>query len=72
MTDQKPQIFIFTQKDVANSALYVSSGSTIGAIAGTIIIPGPGTVVGGLVGGLAGLIIERVVDRKPSVTQRSE
>jgi hypothetical protein len=72
MTEQTPKFFTFTQKDVANSALYVSSGATIGATTGTVIMAGVGTVVGGLVGGLAGLIIERVVDRKPSVTQRSE
>jgi hypothetical protein len=61
--------FAYTQKDVANTALSVSSLAALGATAGTTIAPGPGSVVGGLVGGLAGFVIERLVDLKPS-TQR--
>jgi hypothetical protein len=61
---ERPTIFTYTQKDIANTALSVSSLAAIGATAGTAIIPGAGSVVGGLVGGLAGLIIERVIDRK--------
>jgi hypothetical protein len=59
-------LFTYTQKDVANTALSVSSLAALGATAGTAIIPGLGSVVGGLVGGLAGLVVERVIDRKPA------
>ena len=54
----------YTQKDVANTALSVSSLAALGATAGTAFVPGPGSIFGGLVGGLAGLIVERFIDRK--------
>jgi hypothetical protein len=55
-------ILTYTQKDVANTALSVSSLAAIGATAGTFVVPGAGSVVGGLVGGLAGFLVERVID----------
>lgn len=58
--------FTYTQKDIANTALSVSSLAAIGATAGTAFVPGVGSVVGGLVGGLAGIVIERFIDRKSS------
>jgi Glycine zipper len=57
-------IFTYTQRDVANVAVSVSSTAAVGATVGTFVAPGPGSVVGGLVGGLVGLVIERVIDRK--------
>jgi len=59
------RFFVYTQRDVANTAVSVSSLAALGATAGTTIAPGPGSVVGGLVGGLAGFVIERIIDRKP-------
>jgi hypothetical protein len=58
-------LFTYTQKDLANTALSVSSLAALGATAGTAIIPGAGSVVGGLVGGVVGLIVERFIDLKP-------
>jgi hypothetical protein len=59
-------LFTYTQKDVANTALSVSSLAALGATAGTAIVPGVGSVVGGLVGGFAGFVVERFIDRKPA------
>jgi outer membrane lipoprotein SlyB len=59
-------LFVYTQRDVANTALSVSSLAAIGATAGTAVVPGIGSVVGGLVGGIAGLVVERLIDRKPA------
>jgi zinc transporter ZupT len=56
----------YTQRDVANTAVSVSSLGALGATVGTFIVPGVGSVLGGLVGGLAGVIVERYIDRKPS------
>jgi len=64
-------LFTFTQRDVANIAVSISSTAVVGATAGSFIAPGPGTVVGTLLGGLTGLAIERFVDRKVA-TQPSE
>jgi outer membrane lipoprotein SlyB len=61
---ERPLIFVYTPKDVANTALSVSTVAALGATAGTTIAPGPGTVIGAVVGGLAGFIVERIVDRK--------
>jgi Glycine zipper len=59
-------ILTYTQKDVANTALSVSSLAALGAITGTFVVPGLGSVVGGLVGGLGGIVVERFLDRKSS------
>ena len=58
--------FKYTQREVANSALSVSTLAVLGATAGTAVVPGAGTVVGGFLGGIAGFVLERVIDRKPS------
>lgn len=60
-----PSIFIYTQKDVANTAISVSSLAAFGATLGTFVSPGPGSVIGGLLGSVAGLAVERYIDRKP-------
>lgn len=60
------RFFTYSQRDVANTALSVSSLAVLGATAGTALVPGAGTVVGGFVGGLAGLVLERVIDVKPT------
>jgi outer membrane protein with glycine zipper len=51
-----------TQKDVANTAFGISSGATIG----TIVNPGFGSVVDAVVSGVVGVVIEKMVDRKPN------
>jgi hypothetical protein len=64
-------VFTYTQRDIANVAVSVSSTAAVGATVGTFIAPGPGSVVGGLVGGLVGLVIERVIDRNSSTEASS-
>jgi hypothetical protein len=59
-------ILTYTQKDVANTAVSVSSLAALGATVGTFVAPGAGSVIGGLAGGLAGLVVERYIDRKPA------
>lgn len=59
-------VLSYTQKDVANTALSVSSLAALGATAGSFVVPGPGSVIGGIVGGLAGILVERVIDLKPT------
>ena len=66
MSDAPHTIFTYTQKDIANVAVSVSSTAAVGATIGTFVAPGPGSVFGGFVGGLVGLAIERFIDRKPT------
>jgi len=66
MSEAQPPhtIFTYTQKDIANVAVSVSSTAAVGATIGTFVAPGPGSVVGGFVGGLLGFAFERFIDRK--------
>jgi outer membrane lipoprotein SlyB len=64
--DRIHTILTYTQKDVANTAVSVSSLAALGATVGTFVAPGAGSVIGGLAGGLAGLVVERYIDRKPA------
>jgi hypothetical protein len=70
--DASKGFFTYTQRDVANTALSVSSLAALGATAGTTFAPGPGSVVGGFVGGLAGLFLERFIDLKPPNPPREQ
>lgn len=49
---------------VANSAFAISGGAAVGAIVGSIIMPGAGSALGALVGALAGVAGERFYDRR--------
>lgn len=59
-------ILSYTKKDVANTAVSVSSLAALGATVGTFLAPGAGSVIGGLAGSVAGVIVERFIDRKPA------